>query len=429
MIVELGTEEFDTAVEKRTQEYMRNARVAGFRPGKVPLSVLRKHYGKQIRHEVFEDLVDSTFISAIKEHELHPAAPPVIEPDIDLEINRYAYKAIFEILPEFELQSIQGHKIKRPLIEINENDVDDMIERLRQRDAEFSPVDRPSADGDWIAAKYIGTVDGQPFQDDKAVPIFINLGNEKENPNVPCPGFESHLFNLSTDQEHEFDLRFPDDYKDSTLAGKDVHFKVEVESVREKTLPSLEELIDNMGVTDGEISTFRAEVHTNMQRELKKRIRSHLRSQVFDALMQANPIIVPKSLIEEETQQIAAQWQSKWKIKNALQSLQPLFIQTAEYRVRLGFLLQKAVKDFNAQADEDSIRNKIEELAETYEEPDVFIKYCYENVEQLGEIKAVVKEDLVIQRLLQDAEIEEEPTRFLQWIDALEAKDSQAIVE
>lgn len=405
--VDLPAEDIEGEVDKRLQRFARTARIPGFRPGKVPVRVIRQQYGDQVRGEVFGEMVQATFPLAVQQENLSPAGMPDIEPDIDQKSRRYGYTASFEVFPSIELKSFSGNRIKQPQAEITEADVDQMIERLRQQRKTWQDVERAAQRGDRLTVSFEGRIDGEVFEGGKAENFPIELGAGRM-----IPGFEEQLLDAKVGEQREFDLRFPDDYQAEHLRGRDARFSVEVQSVSEPQLPEVDAaFITEMGVTSGDLSDFRNDVRDTMGRELKQRIDDIVKERVIQALIEDNPVELPETLVGQEARSLRDSL-SKAIGGQTVPLPEDFYLDSARRRVATGLLINEAVKHYELSVDEEAVRQKINELAEGYERPQDVINYYLKNQDGLSQIRARLLEDLVVARLLQDAEIEEEPTTF-----------------
>jgi len=407
MTVELPPEEIEQEVDKRLQEVARNARLPGFRPGKVPMRVLRQRFGDGVRSEVFGEKVQASFPAAIAQVELRPAGMPEIDADIDKSTRRYAYTAKFEVLPEIEVRGLDGKPIKRPVAEVGESDVDDMIASLREQRKTWMDVDRPAAKGDRVTISFEGTIDAEAFPGGSADDVPLELGSGRM-----VPGFEDQLVGVAVGDEREIDVTFPGDYHGKDLAGKQAQFKVVVKTVAEPALPDVDaEFIRGFGIEDGDLERFRADVRSNMGRELKQRIESKLKEQVMDALLEVNPIDLPAVLVAEELK--ALKGQAREAVGGGTFDLpDEVFADSAKRRVALGLIVAEVVKQHGLTPDADRVRAAVEAMAATYETPQAVIDYYYADHQRLAAVKSVVMEQLVVERMLEQADVQDEPTTF-----------------
>jgi len=408
MKIDLPFEQIEGEVEKRLQQFARTARLPGFRPGKVPMKVLRKRFADQIQQEVFGELVQSSFMDALKQEDLRPVGMPSIEPDIDLEGQNFGFTAIFEVMPEFELASLDGKTVKRPVSELTDADLDAMIERLREQRKTWVAVDRACQSGDQLTISFSGTVDGEPFEGGSSSDFKIELGTSRM-----IPGFEDGLVGASAGEQRTLDLTFPDPYQAEHLAGKPVRFEVTVDEVAESRLPEVDaEFVAMFGVEDGDIERFRSDVRANMERELKQRLTARTKEGVMDLLFDANSIDVPKALIESEVKAMADQMRQALGGAGNMELPPQLFEAGAHRRVALGLILGKLVNDRGLTADPDRVREAVEQAASTYEQPQAVVDYYYGNKELLSSFESLALEGQVVDLVLEEVTVEDEPLSF-----------------
>ncbi|MGB5736194.1 MAG: trigger factor [Thiohalocapsa sp.] len=413
MTVELPPEEIEQEVDKRLQEVARNARLPGFRPGKVPMRVLRQRFGDSVRGEVFGDKVQSSFSEAIAKEELRPAGMPEIEADIDKAARRYAYTAKFEVLPQITLCGLEGKSIQRPVADVVDSDIDDMIARLREQNKEWVDVERPAANGDRVTASFQGSIDGESFPGGNAEDVPLELGS-----NSMVPGFEEQLIGVSAGDERDIDVTFPADYQKEELAGKQARFSVTVKAVAEPVLPEVDEaFVSRFGVEDGDVEKFRADVRSNMGRELKQRIESKLKEQVMDALIEANPFDLPAVLVAEEIKVLKGQ--ARQAVGGGTFELpDELFADSAKRRVALGLIVAEIVKQHELAPDAARVRASVEEMAATFETPQSVVDYYYADRQRLAQVESMVMEEMVVERMLEQADVQDEPTTFAAMTEA-----------
>jgi len=405
--VELPADQIEQEIDKRLRDFARSARLPGFRPGKVPMKILRQRYGESVRGEVFGEKVQTSFPQAVAEAELRPAGMPEIEADIDEASGRYGYVAKFEVLPQIELGSLDGKSITRPVAEVAEADVDKMIERLREQRKTWQTVERPAADGDRVKVSFQGTIDGEPFDGGSADDVGVELGSGRM-----IPGFEEQLQGAGAGDERVVEVTFPEDYQSKDLAGKPARFDVQVKEVQEPVLPSLDaDFVSAFGVADGDLDRFRADVRGNMERELAQRIKAKVKNQVMDLLIDVNPIELPDVLVSQEVEVLKEQ--TRQGIGGGRFELpDELFTESARRRVALGLIVAELVKRHNLKADAEQVRAAVEELAATYEDPQSVIDFYYADRQRLSSVESLVLEDRVVEHVLGEVEVTDEQTAF-----------------
>jgi trigger factor len=411
MRVELPAEQVDQEVEKRLQRIARTAKMNGFRPGKVPLSVVRRRFGGQVRQEVYGELIQSSYSDALKEQNLHPAGEPQIEPGPDSDSATFAYTAVFEVFPEFQLAALDQLAVRRPLVEIADTDVDRMVEKLRRQHVTWKDVERGAADGDLVKVSFQGKVDGEPFEGGEGEDVAVVLGSKRM-----IPGFEDALIGAAAGESRNLDLQFPEDYRVENLAGKPVTFEVQVISVSEPELPEVDdEFVRRFGVEEGGVEAFYRDVRASMQRELDQKIRTRVKSQVMDGLLEAHHFDVPKALVDREVERMQQEARSKVAASGQPSGLQlpaELFQEQARRRVTLGLVIGRLIQSNGIKVDGERVRRTIEDHASSYEQPQEVIDWYYSNREYLSSVESVVMEDQVVDWVVGQAQVEDEKMSF-----------------
>jgi trigger factor len=405
--VELPAEQIEVEVTKRLKQIGRTAKLDGFRPGKVPMNLLRRNYGGQVLQEVYGQMIESSYQEAIQQAKLHPASMPKIEPKEANEEGLFGYVATIEVMPEIELAKLSG-EIKRPVAEISAQDIDEMIEKLRKQRAGWNSVDRAAAEGDQVKISFKGLVDGEVFEGGSAENVDLVLGSKRM-----IEGFESGLVGMVKEEKRSIDLKFPEDYRVEELAGKPVSFEVEVSEVSEEVLPQLDDdFAKEFGASEG-VDKLKEDIRENMQRELSQRIQARIKSQAMDLIAEQNRIDIPKALIEEEIEALRKQAREQMgQSAGSFELPRDMFEKQARRRVTLGLLIGEIIKQNEIQVDNDRVRQTIEEYASSYEQPDEVVKYYYGNQQQLAAVQNVVLEDQVVDWVMGQVNIVDDETTF-----------------
>lgn len=411
--VSLPLTEIDTEVSARLKKIARTAKLAGFRPGKVPLKIVEQQFGPQVRQEVLGDVVKKSFGDAVREQNLRVAGLPSIEPRSGGEGGgAFEYSATFEVYPEVTVTDVSSLQFKRPVHEIVEADVDRTLEILRRQRVKFDPVERPAATEDLVTIDYRGTIDGVEFPGGSASDHGVILGQGRL-----LPEFESHLVGLSAGATAAFDLQFPDTYHGKDVAGKTARFEVTLQRVAAPRLPDLDaEFAKQMGIEDGDLEKLRAEVRSNVEREIKARVRKRIKDQVMQALLDANELPIPKSLVDMEAQRLTQATMQDLASRGVDVQRLPFpaegFETQARRRVSLGLILAELVRTHDLGPRPEQVRAAVEEHAQSFEHPREVVKWYYQVPERLNEFESVVLEDNVVQWVTRTAQVEEEAVGF-----------------
>jgi len=403
--IQIPTETVDTQVESRLKSMLPRVKIDGFRPGKVPLKVVKQHYGDQVFQEVAGELIQNSFHEALTQENLRPAGEPAISTEGIKKGQPIEFTATFEVFPEVALAPVAGLKLEKITAAVTDADIDNMIETLRKQRSSWNKVDRAADDSDRVVINFIGRVDGEAFEGGTAdsVPVIIGSG-------AMIPGFEDNLKGLKAGDETSFKVSFPDDYQAEHLAGKEAEFEVKVSAVEESALPELdEEFARSFGVEDGSTEKLREDIRGNMERELESRIRAEVKNAVMDQLIASNPIDVPAAIVQQEAETLQQQTAAQ-----APGSEQPVesYLDEATRRVKLGLILAEVVKAAAIQPDADKVRERVETMSKDYEDPDEFVRYYQSNPQLLRGIETLVMEDMVVDWILDQAEVNETERSF-----------------
>ncbi len=411
LIVQVPADQVETEVDNRLKSLARTARIDGFRPGKVPLKVVQRKFAGRVRQEVVGELIRSTYHDALTQQNLRPAGDPHIEPT-SLEPGKdLQYTATFEVYPELHLAPMEDLEVERPVAEVTAQDVDEMLETLRQQRTRWVAVERPARRGDRLNIDYAAIVEGAEAEGRRRqdVPVVLGSGNMLE-------GFEARLEGAKAGDHLDVDLTFPADYSIASAAGKPVRFEVTIRGVAEPELPDIDDAFaEAFGVHEGGVPGLRREVQANMQRELQQAINARVKEQVLEGLLRANNIEVPASLVDKETDRLAVQAQAQAPESARSQGMtlpRSLFADQARRRVALGLLIAEIVRSQGMRVDPARVRATIETIASSYEDPEEVVKWYYGNPELLGGVEALALEEQVVASVLEHGRVVDRPTTF-----------------
>lgn len=404
-------ERIEKEVTERLQKATKTVSIAGFRKGKVPLKVVKQQYGKGVRQEVVGEVVNSSFYEAIKQEDLQPVGQPRIDDVTDAEGQDLEYVAVFEVYPEVALADLAKVAIARPVTDLNDSDLETMIDVLRNQQATFDVVERAAEEGDQVNIDYVGTQKKVEFPGGSAEGQDLILGS-----NSMIPGFEDGLVGVSAGDETVLKLKFPKDYHAEELKGKAVQFAVKVNSVAAKQMPEMnDEFFKLYGVSEGGEEKFREDVRNNMERELRNAIRNKVKNRVMDQLFDLNKVELPKALVANEITQLKQQMIQQFGGGQQFDpSMLPdeMFTAKAERRAALGVIVSEVVKVEELTPDEDRVRERVNEIASTYDQPKEVVDYYYSQQELLSSVEAVVLEDQVTELVLSKAKVTEESLSY-----------------
>ena len=404
--------DLDKDVDQRLKRMGKNVKVPGFRPGKVPASMVKRQYGEQARHEALNDALDRAFGEAVKTQQLRIAGYPKIEPKTSENTTHIEFSAVFEVYPEIRLGDLSVVEIERPVLVVGDAEIDNTIEILRKQRVKFEPVERAAAKGDRVLIDFLGKKGGEPFQGGQANDYPFVLGE-----GAMLPDFEKAVEGCKAGESKSFEMTFPEDYFSKDMAGQTVSFEITVKEVREPVLPEVDaEFAKALGVEDGDSAKMRLEIETNLRREVKKRLQAKIKDQVMDGLLKANPIDVPNALVEMEVErlmQMARQDMEQRGMKDMNFPMQPeWFADQAKRRVSLGLILAELVKINELHAKSDQVKAIVEESAQSYEHPEEVVRWYYAQPQRLAEIEGVAIEDNVVAWALATAKVVDKAIAF-----------------
>ena len=414
MRVQIPAGRVEEKIRDRLLSVGRTAKIKGFRPGKIPERIIRQRYGGQVRQEVLQELLQSTYSEAIAQQRLQPAGGPKIEPESLDQGQDLAYTAIFEVYPEIKIAGLDKMEVKTPKAEIADSDIDSMIESLRTQRATWESVKRPAADGNRVLIDFEGKLKGEVFEGGSGQNVAVVLGSGSM-----LAGFEKNLLGITDGESKEFKLKFPKDYHQENLAGQKVVFSIDAKEVAEQKLPEIDEqFIISMGIDSGSAEDFRKDVQDNMERQTEAKQRAELKRQVMETLLAANPVELPGVLVEQETNSLQQDAMRQFGITE-LKDAPPAdtFREAAEWRVRLGLLMTAILSDNQMEADKGRVGSKISELCEPYDKPDEMRKIYYQNQQLLGQVENMVLEEQVVDWLIGKAKLSEKSVTFSELMD------------
>ena len=411
LMVDLPAERVTAAMDKRLKDLARHVRLDGFRPGKVPMRTIKQRFGEQVRHETYNALIQETLYEAASQEQLMPAGEPQIELRDVAEEGGLGYTATFETMPEVKVAELSGQSLNRPVAEVGESDIDEMIDKLRSQRTIWNDVERGAKDGDTVHMDFKGMIDGEVFEGGSAenAPLVLGSGSMIE-------GFEAGLLGVNAGETRTLEVKFPDDYRAEKLAGKDAVFDVKVLRVAEPQLPEIDEdFVKAFGVKEGSVEALRADVAKNMRQELKQKLSSVTKERVMDVLIAANPMDIPKALVNQEAERMKQQMVQDMQQRGQSSGVDlpaSLFEEPARRRVHLGLLVAEIIAQNKLQAEEDKLREVIAEFAESYEDPQEVIDYYMQDQNARKSIENLVLENEVVDWALGQVEVNDETKSF-----------------
>ncbi len=403
VILNLNVAEVEAEAGKRLQKLSKNVKLDGFRPGKAPMKMVALRYGGEVRGEVLSDALQKQFFEAVEANKLDVAGYPSFEP-----AGQGAFSATFEVYPEVKVGDIAQIKVARPVVEVSDADVERTLDVLRKQRIQYNNVDRAAENGDRIHLDYIGRIDGAPFQGGEAKDFPVILGEGRT-----LPDFEGALLGMKAGESKTFDVAFPADYFAKELAGKTASFEATAKSVHAPHLPEVDDAFArSLGVQEGGGAKLREEIAANLSREAKRRVGVKVKEQVMDGLLSVTPFDVPKGLIASESRNLMEHAVNDLKARGMkeqdIRLTEQIFEPQAKRRVALSLLLSRFAADNKIVAEEDKVRAKVDDFAQSYEDPSEVVAWYYQDASRLRDVQAMVVEENVVDAVLQLAQVTDE---------------------
>ena len=411
----LAADEINREVESRLKKLARTVKADGFRPGKVPLSVVAQRYGYSVHYEVMNDKVGQAFAEAANEAKLRVAGAPRIAQKDGAPDGQIAFDATFEVYPEVRIGDLTGAEIERVTAEVTEAAIDKTVEILRKQRRTFAqrPAAEGAAEGDRVTIDFEGKIDGEPFAGGKAEGFQFVIGEGQM-----LEQFDKAVRGMKVGESKTFPLQFPADYHGQDVAGKEADFLVSMRKIEAQHLPEVDEaFVKSLGLADGTVAALRDDVKRNLEREVKFRVQARNKAAVMDALVKVCELDVPKALVDGEVERMTAAAREDLKkrgVKDAEKAPIPaeIFQPQAERRVRLGLVVAELVRANALQAKPEQLQAHIEEVAQSYEKPAEVMRWYLSDRQRMAEVEAVVIENNVTQHVLGLARVVDKAVPF-----------------
>lgn len=412
LTITVPADAIDSAVKSRLQQLAKTQRINGFRPGKVPVSVIKKRYGTAVRQEVASDVMQRNFYEAIMQENITPAGYPAFELKNDKVGEDFSFVASFEVYPEIEVKDVDKMKVEKPVVEIEDKDLDNMMVTLQKQHAEWKEVKRKAKKDDRVVIDFVGTIDGEEFEGGKAEDFTLELGKDRM-----IPGFEKGLVGAKKGEEVVTEVTFPEDYHAEALKGKAASFAISVKKVEGQALPKVnDDFAKLFGVEEGGVDALRDEVRKNMQRELDQTLKAQLKENVIAALLEKNEIDLPQALVDQEVNALREQAKQRFEQQGQGQNLPELptdlFMDNAKRRVSVGLLLGEVIKQQELQVESERVEALIESMASAYEDPTEVVEYYKANEELMQQMNNVALEEQAIEWIAANAKTKEVKKAF-----------------
>lgn len=411
--VTLPAGDLDSKVESRLAQMRRTVKMDGFRPGKVPMSIVKKRYGGQVRQEMMGETVQQSFYEAVAKESLNIAGYPQFQ-ELDEKDGNIIYSATFEVFPEIKLPKFSTLKVETVKSEVTDKDVENMMTKLREQKMAWKTASaaKKARNGEQVIIDFVGKKDGVEFEGGKAENVPLELGSGRM-----IPGFEDGIIGMKKGEEKTIEVTFPEDYQSEELKGQTVTFDITVHSVQKKVLPEIdEEFVKSFGIEEGTEEALMNEIRANMEKELQRAVENQNRTAVLDALSEKVDVELPQALIDQEAsalmQRQVEQFQQQGLKAEDIGLTLETFKPDAEKRVKIGLVLGEVIKENKIEATEDARKAFIEDQASAYEDPKEVIDWYAKNPQAQKEIDAILVEKEIANAILKDAKVKEVSKSF-----------------
>lgn len=413
--ITVSADKVEAAYKQELKGYAKNARVDGFRKGKVPHSIIEQRFGLNARQDALSEQMQRAFFDVVISEKINLAGRPTFTPN-NYELGKdFSFTATFEVFPQVELKGLENIEVEKPLVEITEADLDKMVDVLRKQQATFAESTSAVKAEDRVTIDFVGSVDGVEFEGGKASDFVLAMGQGRM-----IPGFEEGIVGRKAGEQFDIDVTFPAEYHAENLKGKAAKFAITLKKVENIVLPELnDEFVKKFGGAKS-VEELRAEIKKNMQRELKNAVTSRVKTQVINGLIAQNDIEVPKAVVVEEIDVLRQQAVQRFggKPEMAAQLPAELFEAEAKRRVQVGLILSSIITSNQLQVDEARVKQAIADLASAYEQPSEVVEYYAKNRQLTENIRNVVLEEQAVEAVLAKAKVTEKATSFDELMNA-----------
>lgn len=410
MTVTVEDANINGAVQERLKSMRPTVKMSGFRPGKVPMQMLEQSYGGGARREVIDAHIQSSMQEAFVQEEINPASRPHIE-SMSEDGDNFIYVITYEIFPEVTEINLKDVSLEKVSAEVQDADVDTMLETLREQRMTWDPIKVAAKKDDGVTIDFVGSIDGDEFDGGKGSDVLVVIGDGNM-----LPEFEDQLVGKKTGDEFTITMTFPEDYRAEHLQGKEAKFATVVKSVAKKSLPKLDKEFAALCGVEAGIAALKKEVRGNMTRELETKLKSQNKKVVMTSLTDNNPVTLPDAPVEREAEFLMEQAKTNLKEQGVNVEGIPFDIEnfkdSAKQRVALSLLIGKVISDNDIKAEDGKIREVIDAIAESYEDPEDVVKFYLNDPQKLSEIQMMVVEDSVVEWIYDNVKVEEKTSTF-----------------
>ena len=406
--ISFSLKDMDPTIDSKMRELSKTLDLKGFRKGKVPLNVIKSKYYEQCYNESLSEHIEQNYIQVVIDEKLNPVAPPQISIEEKKDKDKIYFKALIEVMPEVKVTNIEKIKLQKPKLKVKKADLEKAVEKIAEQYKEWNPVKRKSKEGDRVKADFIGKINGEDFENNKADDFLIEIGSKQL-----IPGFEEGLIGLKSGEETKLDIIFPDDYQDKKLASKPVVFDITVKEVLEPEVSEInEDFVKKLGIEDGKVETLHSKIKDGMIKDAETLIESHMKKIVIAELSKSQKLEVPKSLVHEEIHRIDKENNPNGEVKMSHKDMDKLYSKEATERVKAGLLLREIINNEKFKISQKNITEWIDTVSRGHNNRAEVENYYMNNDEAKKNMESVILENLAIKWIISNAEVSEKSYSF-----------------
>ena len=407
LTITVPSDKIQSEVSKRLNSLKGTIKVDGFRPGKVPLTIVRQRHGDRVQQEVIMQEMQTAYQEAVVQEQLNPASSPQIEPKEIAPGEDIVFVASLDIVPEFELVDFSECEVSLDSADVEEQNIDDAQLRIQKQSMDWQEAETEAEQGQRVTIDFVGRLDGEEFEGGKAEDFSMILGESNM-----IEGFEAPIYGMKTGDKKNFTVQFPEDYSNEKLAGKETEFDVELKKLEAGTLPDIDqEFLTKLGIS-GPVESFRDEIKSSLEGEVKKQVLTQSKQAVMQLLLEKHEIELPESMVQQEIATLREQASKNYKVEGETQLGDDLFIDEAKQRVKLGLLISQIVQKNKIQVDASRVNSHIYELARQYSDSEEVVKYYTTNNQARAQIESLVMEDQVVETIISQVKVVENKVAF-----------------
>ena len=406
--ISFSLKDMDPTIDSKMRELSKTLDLKGFRKGKVPLNVIKSKYYEQCYNESLSEHIEQNYIQVVIDEKLNPVAPPQISIEEKKDKDKIYFKALIEVMPEVKVTNIEKIKLQKPKLKVKKVDLEKAVEKIAEQYKEWNPVKRKSKEGDRVKADFVGKINGEDFENNKADDFLIEIGSKQL-----IPGFEEGLIGLKSGEETKLDIIFPDDYQDKKLASKPVVFDITVKEVLEPEVSEInEDFVKKLGIEDGKVETLHSKIKDGMIKDAETLIESHMKKIVIAELSKSQKLEVPKSLVHEEIHRIDKENNPNGEVKMTHEDMDKLYTKEATERVKAGLLLREIINNEKFKISQKNITEWIDTVSRGHNNRAEVENYYMNNDEAKKNMESVILENLAIKWIISNAEVSEKSYSF-----------------